>query len=89
MKYRLGKRTSAGEIPVYEKGTGNRKRVGVVSTSGSHIGPLYILVLGRDHQARGEDYTTQGEGESREEFLTRVREQLGLDESTPIDVRET
>ena len=47
MEYRLGKRTTAGEIPIYEKGTGNRKRVGVVTTSGSHTGPMYILVLGR------------------------------------------
>ena len=88
MEYRLGKRTSAGEIPIYEKGTGNRTRVGVISTRGSPIGSLYILVLRRNHRPHGEYYTTQLEGESKEEFLTRVREKLGLHESTPIDVRE-
>ena len=89
MEYRLGKRTSAGEIPIYEKGTGNRKRVGVVSTSGSHTGPMYILVLRRSPSSYYNEYTGQRVGESREEFLARVREKLGLDESTPIDVRET
>ena len=89
MEYRLGKRTTAGEIPIYEKGTGNRKRVGVVSTSSSHTGPMYILVLSTGPHPSNSQFTGQRVGESREEFLARVRKKLGLDESTPIDVRET